>query len=186
MAEQFSWVTLHCCFPPWCLLPVKSLALPARVSSDNSFLSVRQEPAFGALEGAPLSTTTADHKGTPPPPLLLGLTSRLLGGTQDQLVCWRIWPSCCNWDPFFPNLASVPWLVKEQEIFVDPFYLTPLFNLSNPSFSHPLVLDAGIWSKGLSLSWGLETDHLLLEENLNFGSGWVPVLPSLEAQEKVL
>ena len=41
----------------------------------------------------------------------------------------------------------MPQLGKEQEIFVDPFYLTPLFNLSNPSFSHPMVLDAGIWSK---------------------------------------
>ena len=39
-----------------------------------------------------------------------------------------------------------------------------------PPLPSPPVLDAGIWSKGLSLSWGLETDHLLLAENSNSGS----------------
>ena len=48
MAEQFSWVPLPCCSLLGCLLPLKSLALSACVSSDNSFLSVRQEPALGA------------------------------------------------------------------------------------------------------------------------------------------
>ena len=58
MAEQFSWVPLPCCSLLRCLLPIKSLALSACVSSDNSFLSVRQEPALGALEGPPTPPTT--------------------------------------------------------------------------------------------------------------------------------
>ena len=58
IAEQFSWVPLPYCSPPRCPFPIKSLALSARVSSDNSFLSVRQEPTFGALYGGlPLPTT---------------------------------------------------------------------------------------------------------------------------------
>ena len=49
-AEQFSWVPLPRCSPPGCLLPIKSLAFQ-HVSLDNSFSTVRQEPALGALEG---------------------------------------------------------------------------------------------------------------------------------------
>ena len=52
-AEQLSWVPLPSCSPPGCPFPVKSLALSARVSSDNSFLSVRQEPSFGPWKGSP-------------------------------------------------------------------------------------------------------------------------------------
>jgi len=52
MAEQFSWVPLPCCSLLRCLLPIKSLALSACVSSDNSFLSVRQEPSFGPWKGS--------------------------------------------------------------------------------------------------------------------------------------
>ena len=58
VAKQFSWFPLPCCSPPGCLLPIKSLALSAHVSSDNSFLSVRQEPILGALEGGPPSYNT--------------------------------------------------------------------------------------------------------------------------------
>ena len=58
MAEQFSWVPLPYCSPPGCPFSIKSLALSARVSLDNSFPSVRQEPVPGALkEGIPLPTT---------------------------------------------------------------------------------------------------------------------------------
>ena len=53
VVEQFSWVPLPCCSPPGCLLPITPLALSALVSSDNSFLSIRQKPALGALEGGP-------------------------------------------------------------------------------------------------------------------------------------
>ena len=50
VAEQLSWVPLPCCSLPRCLLPIKSLALSACVSSDNSFPSVRQESILGAPE----------------------------------------------------------------------------------------------------------------------------------------
>ena len=53
VAEQFSWVPLPYCSPPRCPFPIKSLALSAHVSSDNSFLSVRQEPSFGPWKGSP-------------------------------------------------------------------------------------------------------------------------------------
>ena len=39
---------------PGALSQEKSLALSARVSSDNSFLSVRQEPRFGPWKGSPV------------------------------------------------------------------------------------------------------------------------------------
>ena len=43
----------------WVPFPIKSLALSARVSLDNSFPSVRQEPNFGPWKGVPLPTTVA-------------------------------------------------------------------------------------------------------------------------------
>ena len=52
MAEQFSWVPLPYGSLPGHLFPLKSLALSARVSSDNSFPSVRQEPSFGPWKGS--------------------------------------------------------------------------------------------------------------------------------------
>ena len=54
VAEQFSWVPLSSCSPPGCPFPIKPLAFSARVSSDNSFLSVRQEPSFRPWKGSPL------------------------------------------------------------------------------------------------------------------------------------
>ena len=58
MAEQSSWVPLPSCSLPRHPFPIKSLALSARVSSDNSFLSIGQKPACPrALEGVPLPTT---------------------------------------------------------------------------------------------------------------------------------
>ena len=51
-AEQFSRVPTYCS-PPGCPFPIKSLALSACVSSDNSFPSVRQEPSFGPWKGSP-------------------------------------------------------------------------------------------------------------------------------------
>ena len=51
--EQFSWVPLPYCSPPGCPFPIKSLVLSARVSLDNSFPSVRQEPSFRPWKGSP-------------------------------------------------------------------------------------------------------------------------------------
>ena len=45
--------SLTYCSPPGCPFPVKSLALSACVSSDNSFPSVRQEPSFGPWKRSP-------------------------------------------------------------------------------------------------------------------------------------
>ena len=55
--EQFSWVPFPSCSLPRRSFPIKSLALPAHVSSDNSFPSVRQEPTLGSLGGVLLPTT---------------------------------------------------------------------------------------------------------------------------------
>ena len=63
VAEQFSWVPLPCCSSPGCCFPIKSLALSACISLDNAFLSVRQEPTLGALEGAPLQHISAGDIG---------------------------------------------------------------------------------------------------------------------------
>ena len=52
VAEQF-WVHLLCCSLPRPPFPIKSLALSARVSLDNSFLSVRQEPTLGPWKESP-------------------------------------------------------------------------------------------------------------------------------------
>ena len=54
VAEQTSGgVPLPYCSPPGHPFPVKSLALSAHVSSDNSFLSVRQELTFWPWKRAP-------------------------------------------------------------------------------------------------------------------------------------
>ena len=53
VAEQFSWVPLPYCSLPRCPFPIKSLALLARVSLDNSFPSVRQELSFSPWKGYP-------------------------------------------------------------------------------------------------------------------------------------
>ena len=58
VTELFSWVPLPYCSPPRCPFPIKSLVLSAHVSSDNYFLSVRQESTLGALKGGlPFPTT---------------------------------------------------------------------------------------------------------------------------------
>ena len=70
---------------------------------------------------------------------------------------------------------------KEQETLLTSLPVPLSFlSLTLPILSSPLVLDAG---RALSLSWGLETDHLLLAENSNSGSGlvWYLVGPSSSA-----
>ena len=91
--------------------------------------------------------------------------------------------------PFVPGLLtrttgqSAPTGEEQETLLTSPLpSLCPLLSPSHPSrFPRPPVLDAGIWSKGLSLSWGLETDHLLLAENSNSGlvSGRAEFQPSL-------
>ena len=58
VAEQFTWVLLPCCCLPGRPFPIDYLAVSARVTLDNSFLSIRQEPTLGALERVPLPTTS--------------------------------------------------------------------------------------------------------------------------------
>ena len=64
-SEQFSWVPLPSCSPPGCPFPIKSLALSACVSLDNSFPSVRQEPSFGPWKGSPF--LQQNYQGSLPP-----------------------------------------------------------------------------------------------------------------------
>ena len=52
VTEQLSWVPLPYCSPSWYPFPIKSLALSAHVSLENSFPSVRQEPTFGPWKGS--------------------------------------------------------------------------------------------------------------------------------------
>ena len=61
VAEQFSWVPLPCCSPPWCPFSIKSLALC--VSTENSFLSARQEATLGSGRGPP-SCNSFTHQET--------------------------------------------------------------------------------------------------------------------------
>ena len=57
VTEQFSWVPLPYCSPPGCPFPIKiSCFVSTCVCSDNSFLSVRQEPSFRPGRGPPSCT----------------------------------------------------------------------------------------------------------------------------------
>ena len=54
VTELFSWVLLPYCFPPGCPFPNKiSCFVSPCVSSDNSFLSVRQKPSFRPWKESP-------------------------------------------------------------------------------------------------------------------------------------
>ena len=139
------------------------------VSSDNSFPSVRQEPSPG--RGPP-----SCHKWR----LWWGLFFTATGilttlGTHG--------PACLPMDQtqwlqlglFVPGFLLM-WTTgqsaptgKEQEILLTslpfPFSFLSLALPILPLFSCPPVLDTGVWPKGLSLSWELETDHLLLAKS---------------------
>ena len=54
VAEQFSQLPSPSCPPPRQPFPIKSLALTAHISLDNSFPSIRQEPALRPWKGFPL------------------------------------------------------------------------------------------------------------------------------------
>ena len=185
MAEQSSWVPLHHCSPPGCLFPIKSLALSAHVSPRTiHFRVLDKSPVSGPGRG-PLSCNKWQFWRDSS---LLRLTSWPLGVLRGQLACQWTRPSGRNWDPFVPGLLLMrttgesALTNKEQETLLTslPFPLSFLFLTLPilPHFSSPPVLDSGIWLKGLSLSWGLETDHLFLAENSNSGSVLVGPSPS--------
>ena len=124
------------------------------VSSDSSFLSVRQEPSFGPWKGSSFLQQMATLVGF----FFVETDILTTRGTQG--------PACLPMDqtqrsqlgPFVPGLLltrttgqSAP-TGKEQETLLTslPFRLSFL-SLTLPilpCFSSPPVLDAGIWSKG--------------------------------------
>ena len=53
MAEQFSWDPLPCCSPPGRPFPIVFCFVSTCVSSDNSFLGVRQDPTLRPWKGSP-------------------------------------------------------------------------------------------------------------------------------------
>ena len=197
MTKQFSWVLLPYCSLPGFPFPMKSLALSAHMSVRTiHFWMVRQEPSF-ALERVYLPATNGSSGRGVSLAVTDILTTRGTQGPACPPMDKAQWPQL---GPFSPGLLlmwttgqSAP-MGEEQETPLTPLpFLLFFLSLTLPHlplFSSPLVPDAGIWSKGLSLSWGLETDHLLLAENANFGSGLVSgrakfQLSSLEAQGKV-
>ena len=58
MAEQFSWVPLPCCSPPWRPFPIKSFALSARVSPQTiHFWVLDKSPVLDPGRGPPSCNT---------------------------------------------------------------------------------------------------------------------------------
>ena len=98
-AEQF-WVSLPCCSPPGGPFPIKSLALSARVSSNNSFLSVRQEPSFGPWKGSSFLQQMATLVGV----FFTETDILTTWGTQGPACLQMDQTSGRNWDPFVPGL----------------------------------------------------------------------------------
>ena len=153
--KKFSWVPLPYCSPRGCPFPVKSLTLSAHVSPWTiHFQVLDKNPVSGPLRGPSFCNKWRlwwDSSS-------LRLTSWPLGVLRGQLACHWTRPSSHNWDPFVPGLLltrttgqSAP-TGKEQETLLTPLPF-PLSFLSLtlsilPRFSSPLVLDAGIWSKG--------------------------------------
>ena len=181
-------IGLPYCSPPRCPFPVKSLALSAYVSPRTiHFWVLDKSPVSGPGRSPPSCNKWRLWRDSSS----LRLTSWPLGVLRGQLACQWTRPSGQNWDPFVPGLLLM-WTTgqsaltsKEQEALLISL-LFPLSFLSStlpilPHFSRSPVLDAGIWLKGLSLSWGLETDHLLLAENSNSGSGLVWFLVGLSS-----
>ena len=164
--EQFSWVPYTPALHPGALSNAISCFVITSVSLDSSFIKAQLQ----ALEGVPLPATGGDSSS-------LRLISWPVGVLIGQLACQWTRPSGRTWGPFVPGLLLMRTTVQsaptgEERNFIDlsPFPSICLLSPSYPfRFSNPLVLDAGIWSKGLSLSWGLETDHLLLSKNSNSG-----------------
>ena len=154
--EQFSWVPLPYCSPPGCPFPIKSLALSAHVSPWTiHFRVLDKSPVSGPGRGPSSCNKWRlwwDSSS-------LRLTSWPLRVLRGQLACQWTRARGRNWDRFVPGLLTrttgqSTLTGKEQETLLTslPF---PLSFLSLtlpilPRFSSPPVLDAGIWSKGLS------------------------------------
>ena len=175
VAELFSWVPLPYCSTPGCPFPIKSLALSAHVCPWTIHFWVLDKSRVSGPGRGPLLVTNGDGGDS----YSVRLTSRPLGVLRGQLACQWTRPSSHNWDPFVPSLLlmrttgqSVP-TSKEQETLLTSLSsnlsFLSLTLLILPLLSSPPVLDIEIWSKSLSLSWGLETNHLLLSENSNSG-----------------
>ena len=136
-AEQLSWVSSPRCSPPGRPFPIKSLALSARVSSDNSFPSVRQEPSFGPWKGSLFLQQMVTLVG------LFAETDVLTTrGTQGP-ACLPMDQTQHNWDPFVPGLLltrttgqSAP-TGKEQETLLTSL---PSLSLSFPNPSYPSLI----------------------------------------------
>ena len=155
-AEQCSWVPLPSCSPHRCPFPTKSLALSAHVSPPTiHFQVLDKSPVLGPGRGPPSCNKWRLWWG-----LFFSETDILTTrGTQglaclpmDQTQRPQLGPFC-PWSP--PDADHWSVTGKEQEtLLTSPLpSLFPLLSPSYPSrFSSPPVLDAGIWSKGLSLS----------------------------------
>ena len=94
---------------------------------------------------------------------------------MDQTQQLRLGPFCLWSPPDEDSWPDCPDPVRNKRLYC-PLYPSLSFLCLTlpilPPFSSPPVLDTGIWSKGLSVSWGWETDHLLLAENSNSRLPW--------------
>ena len=121
------------------------------------FQVLDKSPLLGLWTGPPHPRTTADHKEIPIFTVADILTAQGTPGPARLLTVLTQWlqlgPVCPRSLLMETTGQSAPTGLGTRD-FVDPFYLTPLFNPSYPIliFSCPLVLDAEIWSMGLSLS----------------------------------
>ena len=151
------WVPLPYCSPPGCPFPIKSLALLAHVSPRTiHFRVLDKSPVLGPGRGLPSCNKWRLWQDSSS----LRLTFPPLGVLRGQHACQWTRPSCHNWDPFVPGLLLM-WTTgqsaptgKEQETLLTslPFHLSLLSLTLFILLSSPLVLGAGIWSKGLCLS----------------------------------
>ena len=151
---------------------MKSLALSAHVSPQTIHFRVLDESPVSGPGRAPPScnkwrlwwglffaeTDILTTRGTRASLPANGPDPAAATGTLLSLVFW------CG------QLARVPRPVRNKRLHWPlslPLSFLCLALPILPPLPSPPVLDPGIWSKGLSLSWGLETDHLLLAENSN-------------------
>ena len=104
--------------PPGHTFPIKSLALSACVSSDNSFLSVRQEPSFRPWKGSPFLQHFASEAPSHIVIKLLFIFFITLGNTW-----WLAWYTASVQD------ASFGWITCMKSKVINIFLIT-LFNFN--------------------------------------------------------